>query len=202
MLEEAGRADFGGAEEIWRGEALAHRVLIEREGAYYYRIHAELEGNISAPSVTGFVVEDSAWGVIEPTDYDPEPLLAVQAALLRTCAAIGDQFALLALPRHFRVSQAARHVDELSVRLPRNEVRTLRLCRALPSLIVSPAGRAAEPEQIAVPPEGVVAGTFVRRSRQRGPWLAPPTSPATTSSRLRPCWPTATARNSPAPAST
>jgi len=173
MLEEAGRADFAGAEEIWRGDTLGHRVRIEREGSYYYRVHAEAGGNISAPSVLGFLVEDSAWDATDAIHYDPAPLLAVQAALLRTCAAMGDQFALLSLPRHFRAQPSADHVAALAASLPYNEQRALSYGALYHPWLVAPMGSAAGPALIDTPPEGAVAGTFARRAQQRGAWVAP-----------------------------
>jgi hypothetical protein len=173
VLEEAGRADFSGAEEIWRGETLTHAVQVDREGAYYYRIRAELDGNISMASVTGFLVQDSAWEAVTDAGYDPEPLLKVRIALLRACAAIGDQFALLSLPRHYRASDAAAHLATLAGRLPQNEVRALSHAALYHPWIASPIGSAVAPDWLVVPPEGAVAGTFARRARQRGAWLAP-----------------------------
>lgn len=177
VLEEAGRADFSGAEEIWRGTERTHGVRVDREGAYYYRVRAELDGNISAPSVTGFLVQDSAWEAVPDAGYDPEPMLAVRIALLRTCAAIGDQFALLSLPRHYRASDGAAHVATLATRFPANETRALSYAALYHPWIASPIGSEVAPEWLVVPPEGAVAGTFARRARQRGAWLAPANIP-------------------------
>lgn len=177
VLEESGRADFVGAEEIWRGEALTYRVQVEREGAYYYRVRAELDGNVSTASVIGFLVQDSAWEAVGEDAYDPEPLLKVRIALLRACAAIGDQFALLSLPRHYRAFDAALHVATLAKRLPQNEVRALSHAALYHPWIAAPIGSDVAPDWLVVPPEGAVAGTFARRARQRGAWLAPANIP-------------------------
>lgn len=177
VLEESGRADFAGAEEIWRGEGLTHEVQIAREGSYYYRVHAERDGNISMASVTGFLVQDSAWEAVPEASYDPAPLLAVRLALLRTCAAIGDQFALLSLPRHYRAADAAAHVAALAGLVPQNEVRTLSHAALYHPWLAAPLGSAVAPDWLVVPPEGAVAGSFARRARQRGAWLAPANLP-------------------------
>ena len=52
VLEEAGSADFTGAVEIYRGTDETIDLTRMREGAYYYRLYAELGGNVSytAPS--------------------------------------------------------------------------------------------------------------------------------------------------------
>jgi hypothetical protein len=177
VLEEAGRADFTGAEEIWRGEERTHRLRIEREGAYYFRVRAELGGNVSAPSTLSFLVQESAWQPVAPADYNPEPLLAVRLALLRICAAIGDQFALLSLPRHYRPSDAAAHVAALAERLPEGEARALRYGALFHPWLVSPVGSVVDPAYVEVPPEGALAGTFALRARQRGAWVAPANIP-------------------------
>ncbi|UVO51122.1 hypothetical protein M0208_11540 [Sphingomonas sp. SUN019] len=173
VLEEAGRADLSGAVEIWRGTDLTHRVGIAREGSYYYRLHAELDGNISAASVTGFRVEDSAWEVTPAAQFDPATLRTIHAALLRTCAAIGDQFALLSAPRHFRAADADGHVAALTAALPHNERRALSYGALYHPWLVTPMGGAADPLLIDAPPEGAVAGTFAQRARERGAWVAP-----------------------------
>jgi hypothetical protein len=169
VLEEAGRADLSGAVEIWRSTDLTHRVGIVREGSYYYRLHAELDGNISAASVTGFRVEDSAWEVTPAAQFDPATVRTVQAALLRTCAAIGDQFALLSAPRHFRAADAGDHGAALTAALPHNERRALSYGALYHPWLVTPAGGLL----IDAPPEGAVAGTFALRARDRGAWVAP-----------------------------
>jgi hypothetical protein len=177
VLEESGRADFAGAEEIWRGEERSFDVQVSREGSYYYRVRAELDGNVSKASVIGFLVQDSAWEAMPERLYDPEPLLKVRIALLRACAAIGDQFALLSLPRHYRARDAAAHVATLAKRMPDNEARALSYSALYHPWIASPIGSATAPDWLVVPPEGAVAGTFARRARQRGAWLAPANIP-------------------------
>ena len=173
VVEESGRADFKGAEEIWRGTDLNHIVETAREGTYYYRIHAEHGENISASSVTGFVVEASAW-VVEPAkDYTDKPLLDVQRALLRTCAAMGDQFAPLSLPRHYGPHEAANHSASLRAALPHNERRALSFGAIYHPWLVSPLGAAQAPALIETPSDGAVLGTYARRARIRGAWVAP-----------------------------
>jgi hypothetical protein len=173
ILEESARADFKGAEEIWRGTALSHIVETAREGSYYYRVHAELGENISASSVTGFVAEDSAWVTVAPAKYDSKPLMDIQRALLRTCAAMGDQFAPLSLPRHYNPQNAAIHSAALRSALPNNEHRALSFGALYHPWLVSPRGADVNPTLIETPPEGAILGTFARRARIRGAWVAP-----------------------------
>lgn len=169
VLEESGRADLHGAEEIWRGTELSHAVQTRREGLYYYRLHAELDGNISPSALTGFVVQHAAWEALAPGHGAARVLLDVQAALLRLCAALGDQFALLALPRHYRSAQAAAHAELLRARFE-GAPRPLSFGAIYHPWLVGTAGNG---QTVALPPEGALAGTFALRARQRGAWIAP-----------------------------
>jgi Phage tail sheath C-terminal domain len=173
ILEESARADFKGAEEIWRGTALSLLVETAREGPYYYRLHAERDGNISASSVTGFIAQDSAWVTVPSKSYDDQPLINVQRALLRTCAAMGDQFAPLSLPRHYGPQRAAAHSAALRAAFPFNEHRALSFGALYHPWLVSPLGATLNPALIETPPEGALLGTYARRARIRGPWIAP-----------------------------
>jgi hypothetical protein len=173
ILEEAARADFSGATEIWRGAELTHGVAASRDGVYYYRIHAEFDGNISGASVVGVPVRSTSWLARDATNFESGTILTVHQALLCTAAAIGDQFALLSLPRHYRTPEAAGHAPALAASLLDNEVRALSFAALYHPWIASPTGSATTPDLIETPPDGAVAGTFAGRSRQRGPWVAP-----------------------------
>lgn len=177
VLEESDRADFSGAAEIWRGDALTHSVAAKREGAYYYRIHAELGGNVSTASVIGVSVEASAWTVRDVSTFDATTLLTVHKALLRTCAAIGDQFALLSLPRHYRSRDAAAYTPALAASFPDNETRALSYAALYHPWLAAPTGSASAPDLVETPPDGAVAGTFAARARLRGAWVAPASIP-------------------------
>ena len=183
ILEESGRADFDGAEEIWRGPELTHRTSIAREGAYYYRLHAELDGNISRSSVIGLLAQDSAWAARTAKAFDPTPLLQIQVAQLRACAAMGDQFAPLSLPGVYRARQAADHASRLRAAFPENEVRALSFGALYHPWLASPIGR-TNPRSAALgqtlletPPLGAVAGVFALKARERGAWIAPANTP-------------------------
>jgi hypothetical protein len=183
VLEEAGRADFKDAEEIWRGPDLTHRVAIAREGAYYYRLHAELDDNISRSSVAGVLAQDSAWASRDAKSYDSRPLLEVQTALLRTCAAMGDQFAPLSLPRHYRTQDATAHAGLLGATFPSNEIRALSFGALYHPWLASPLGASGQassalpPDLMETPPLGAVAGVFAQKAAQRGAWFAPANVP-------------------------
>lgn len=172
VLEEAGRADFKDAFEIWRGPDLSKLVQTKREGTYYYRVHAEHDGNISMPSVTGFLLQRAAWETLAPCNYVTDTLVTLHAALLRACASMGDQFALLSLPRHFWSHHAAQHVDAVRSAFAGAE-RPLSFGALYHPWIVAAKGSATDPTTQPTPPEGAVAGTFARRARDRGAWIAP-----------------------------
>ncbi len=173
VLEEAARADFSGAVEIWRGNLLAHSVAAARDGIYYYRIHAELDGNISGSSVVGVPVRSTSWAARDAGSFDSATLLTVHKALLRTAAAIGDQFALFSLPRHYRTPEATGHAPALAASLPDNETRALSFAALYHPWIAGPTGSATTPDLVETPPDGAVAGSFAARAKARGPWVAP-----------------------------
>ncbi len=79
--------------------------------AVYYRVRAEQDGRPGPWSNTVAVYEATARvQVVErPAAYRSRPLLDVQRALLRFCAARGDVLAVLALPSHYRREDALAH---------------------------------------------------------------------------------------------
>jgi phage tail sheath protein FI len=176
VLEESGRADFSGAVEIWRGTERSFIVETRRDGLYFYRVHAEHDGNVSRPALTGFAVQALAWEAVPQPAGEDSTLLEVQAALLRMCASMGDQFALLALPEHFRSEAAATHAAALSSRFSGTE-RPLSFGAMYHPWLVGAIDGERQQLTRAVPPEGAVAGTYARRARERGPWIAPARMP-------------------------
>jgi phage tail sheath protein FI len=170
VLLAADRPDLADAMEIWRGSELTFTTIAPGAGAYYFAVHAQLGANISATANTAISLPTSDW-VPDTHRYADVALLTVQRALIRMCAALGDQFALLSLPRHYRSSEATAHRARLAEGLADNERPALRyacLYHPWPISADTPGAPLA-----ATPPDGAAAGVFARRARERGAWIAP-----------------------------
>lgn len=170
VLFESARADMADAMEIWRGVGLEHIIEVPHPGAYYYAVRAEHDGNISRAGLAVAQITASDW-TPHITHYRDDTLVIGQQALLRLCLALGDQFALLSLPRHYRSAQAAAHRNRLLSGLSFSEQSALRyaaLYHPWPLGTDSSSG-----QLVPVPPEGAAAGVIARRARDRGAWIAP-----------------------------
>jgi hypothetical protein len=189
-LQESGTPDFDDAPPIYSGPLTSCTLYGRKGGDYYYRVRAIINENTSnwSNGVAVRVETNARWALEEKKGYSAAPLLAVQRALLRMCAARGDLFAVLSLPEHYREDNAIEHVM---------------LLKATPDLAsptqgVSPLGFGEanafsygavfhpwliEREElqgealIRMPPCGAVAGVFADRALQRGAWLAPANQP-------------------------
>ncbi|MEA3061796.1 MAG: hypothetical protein QOJ94_1577 [Sphingomonadales bacterium] len=180
VLEMAALADFHGAETIYRGSVAAHDFTARVEGHYYFRLRAELDGELSAPAVAGVAVRGSAWDGLMPAQYSPAALLSVQRALMRLAAGTGEMFALLSLPRHYHAPEAIEHGRRLALwrqggfgdadMFDTNERRVLSFAALHHPWIVYRAGDS--PELASAPPDGAVAGIHARRTIERGAWIA------------------------------
>jgi hypothetical protein len=179
-LEIAAVADFRGAETVYRGETTSYVLQARAEGFYYFRLRAELDGEVSAPAVMGFAVRGSAWDGLGPDDYSPAALLSIQRALMRMAAGSGEMFALLSLPRHYHAAEAIDHGRLLAQwrqggfgdadMFDTNERRTLSYGALHHPWIVF-RGRGG-PELRAAAPDGAIAGVHARRTIARGAWIA------------------------------
>lgn len=101
-----------------------------------------------------------------PADhFNAKPLFKLHRALLRLCAARGDAFALLSLPRHYNEAAAISHAKQLR-NLNAIEASALSF-GALYHPWVAFAGQGE------VAPDGPACGAIARRTLARGAWLAP-----------------------------
>ena len=178
-LEIASLADFRGAETIYRGKALSHVFQARTEGFYYFRLRAELDGEVSAPAVIGFAVRGAAWDGNSAADYSATSLLAIQRAVMRMAAGSGEMFALLSLPRHYHAVEAVDHGRRLAQwrqggfgdadMFDTNERRTLSFAALHHPWVVY---RGSDGTARAAPPDGAVAGVHARRTLASGAWRA------------------------------
>ena len=194
VLEESTSPAWLNSSVIYRGLDNLLPVYGRGTGSYYYRVRAEV-GNLTSDWSNGVAVRvapGAGWVQNSSDAYKPEPLLEVQCALLRLCAARGDLFALLSLPEHYREERAVGHVASIrppstltqATDTPGGPVAPIRHgeTRALsygalyhPWLVGSEdeRGRAHSRQ----PPDGAAAGVLARRALGRGAWVAPANEP-------------------------
>lgn len=171
VLEEAARHDFADAAEIWRGTDASLTLAGRSEGAIYYRLRTERDGNVSPYAARRVVVRS--------TDYvalpgDPDELLRVHVAMLRLAAGSAAMTVLLSLPRSFRAAEAREHAARLVMpgfndrSLTAQEERALSYGALFHPWIVG----GKQDLLLAAPAEGAVAGAMAALARERGTWLA------------------------------
>ena len=198
VLEEAALPDWGDAAAVYEGTQNRLTLYSRHDGSYFYRVRAvvgELTSDWSA-GVAAYVGGASGWGLKPPASFRADTLLEVHCALLRTCAARGDLFALLSLPEHYREGDAVRHAaavkppPRLSLAAPPSgglalgpvaplgygETRALSHGALYHPWLVSRESDLSEALR-AVPPCGAAAGVLALRSFKRGAWVAPANEP-------------------------
>lgn len=203
VLFEATQPDFSDRREIFSGPGTEYIALNTREGNYYYQVFAWLRDNRSTGSnAIVVIVRSDEWVQDTPSEAGfaiEAHWLAVHRAALRMCAASGELFAALAMPRHFRTQEALRYVGRLrAVREPPalsepdafgHTERTVLSYGAMyfPWLQADVrAGAKAQDTSIAaflpgkprvVTPDGVALGVLAARATNRGAWIAAANEP-------------------------
>lgn len=171
VLEEAARHDFADASEIWRGTGATLTLTGRSEGAHYYRLRTEREGNTSPYAARRVVVRVSDYAALPS---GPDELLRVHVAMLRLAAGSAAMTALLSLPRTFRADDAQGYAARLVTpgfgnrALNSGEHRALSYGALFHPWIVG----GGEDALIAAPADGAVAGAMAGLARTRGTWLA------------------------------
>jgi hypothetical protein len=143
-----------------------------------------------APTFRAFVLDDAgAWSngigvtvprparrvLATPQAYDRgarTTLLQLHKALMQLAAARGDCLAVLALPEHYRESDAVRHVTAL--RSEFSEPDAWSYGALYHPWLVS---EAAATGLLRSPPDGAICGMMAARAAARGAWLAPANQP-------------------------
>lgn len=182
VLEESGSADFIGAVEIYRGPARRFDRTNMREGAYFYRVYAELVGNVSNYSAVAVLVSAATFDALPA---DSALLRRLHLATIRMAAGSADMFALLSMPQQFRSAEALRHVNGLRHvsdgaglpdRLGRSEERALSYAALYHPWVSYRTDRNESRGATALascPPDGVAAGQMAQTAAERGSWIAP-----------------------------
>ena len=186
VLQESASPKFEFAEEIYRDRNKHFEIAPPRRaGIYFYRVRAEIGRNFSDWSI-GLAVkipEVENWLANSAKQYRSDVLLAIQRALLRTCAARGDLFAVLSLPEHFGETEAFAYVGTLKTTkgltpatkdvepFSADETRNLSFGAMYHPWLL------AHEEDLEgfrnIPPDGAMVGVMAKRSFERGAWIAP-----------------------------
>jgi hypothetical protein len=182
VLEEAARPDFTDAIELLREKNVSTYAVTGRaQGVHYYRLHFELDGNVSAYTAVKAVLRKARFAATRAEVKSPR-LAALHAAILRIAAANGDFFAILSLPAHFRTADATGHARALATLAPgagspgqlgADEARLLSHGAIYHPWLVARNGTGL----LSAPPDGAVAGLMATRARTRGAWIAPANDP-------------------------
>ncbi len=176
VLAESPRADFAAAAQIWRGTGSSFVVRGRPEGIFYYRLRAEIAGNISAYAAAGVTVQRSAYLATGP---DAARLARIHVGLLRLAAGTANMFALLSLPQAWRAAAAASYTQRLTTTAPGYgapdqlgdaEIRALSFGALHHPWPVAGNG-------LATCPDGAIAGSMATRARRDGAWMAPANQP-------------------------
>jgi hypothetical protein len=181
-LQEDISAAFEGAETISRGPDRELSLYGRPAGAtLYYRVRA-VAGGTAGPWSATLVVETapySRWFVPPPSAYPVQSLIKLQLALMQMCGARGDQFAVLALPEHYREREAAAHARALRAAgtTPGGEPNPVFSFGALYHPWLNSSDPATPTVFRRTPPDGAAAGVMAARSSERGAWIAPANEP-------------------------
>lgn len=185
VLEESATPKFEFAQEIYRGKKKEFDISERSAGVFYYRVRAEIGRNVSDWSIGVAVKVPTAenWVANSVDEYDADVLLAVQRALLRTCAARGDLFAVLTLPEHYNQNEAAGHAATLKTTksltptsagvesLSADETKALSFGAMYHPWLLT---REEDFESLRnIPSDGAICGVMARRTTERGAWIAP-----------------------------
>lgn len=192
VVEVAGRDDFLGARELYRGAAGTCPALAVAEVETYFRIRADLPGESCTWGRAIAVVLRNRRGyrmLDDGPEAAPAPpartLLAVHRALLRLSAGRGDILAVLSLPERFGAAEAIDHSVRLRTIAPRGlddevpplmvgEERALSYGALYHAWLVT-RGAAGVLER--TPPDGAACGMMASRTIARGAWIAPANEP-------------------------
>lgn len=175
VLEEAESDAFEHPSPVYEGPGTSIDIQRPAGGRYSYRVQTLIGGQKSPWSAPITIeIPTSVSCTLQSVD-DPTPSIAVHEvvhpALLQLCAASGQLFAALSLPRHYREQESRKYLSRLSTTLaPERSPSTLSYGAIYHPWVHSRDERGA----IAViPPDGVAVGVMAARAATRGAWVAP-----------------------------
>lgn len=182
VLQMAYEPAFELPQPIYNGSDPYFEVWHDPSRAAYFRVSA-ISGSQSSPwSSTMLVPADGGSSRYEmqqtnlQLDASDNPLLQVHQAMLRICAARGDVFAVLGLPRAYDTGTTLLYQSQLAAAMSSEEGdRTLSFGGIYhPWLFVLDAAAGETPEAVrSLSPEGTICGTFAARTLDSGAWVSP-----------------------------
>jgi hypothetical protein len=190
LQASADPAEFADPETLYDGPA-TDLVVDARHSGPFYRVRAHDPAGSSDWS-DGVGVDSGPRSLTylrDPDSYDSQPLLAIQRAALRMCAARGDIFAVLSLPSHYREDDAIAHVAALRSSAGDSSPATATVVPPLDDseLAALAHGAVYHPwptlqlgsgaPLLRIPPDGPATGVLAHRAITRGAWVAPADEP-------------------------
>lgn len=198
---------YGSVDELEDPEKLEFFIEDIPDSIYYYRIRAISRKSIGpwSNTLTIWPVNLSQTTLVAKSDYSNLDILAIHRALLRSCYARGNLFAVLSLPRHYEVQDVLDHYALLKPGVGDDDIGTTTYVSVSDSYGANvPALSTAEEsvtshasiyypwvltstesngqgklEHRSVTPDGVVIGKIAARAIAQGAWIAPANSPLT-----------------------
>lgn len=176
VVQESTLPDFRPVDAEQRQPGALFTVTGPVTGPRRFRVRAETPASMGAWSDTMTLQPAgslpplaAAGGADDSTAADWPALLEIQQAVLRLCAARGDLFAVLSLPRDCREPAAIAHARRLAVGVDGDGHAASFGALYHPWVDSAATGREPLPQ----PPDGGAAGLIAARSRERGAWVAP-----------------------------
>lgn len=198
-LQVAADLEFVSARIAYCGAESEFTIDPPLNSPLYYRVRGYRAEDAPGPWSNTVVIEPQSLQtptLESPSDYNDAQLLAIHRALIRFCAARGDIWACLSLPRHYRRSQLLNHLNTLSVRGRRSQAKTE---HGVPPLTLGEANalsyagvfhpwlgtrrdhagaQRTGPDLVSFgPPDGAVLGWMARQANVQGAWYAPANEP-------------------------
>jgi hypothetical protein len=119
----------------------------------------------------------------QPTGYDSTGLLGVHTAMIQLCAARGDMFAVLGVPRHFDTAATVMFLQQLTDAAGRSDSGPIASSPLSFAGFWHPWVRVTEDSTPTLAPlrdqpaDGAACGTIAAHELARGVWLAPANIP-------------------------
>jgi hypothetical protein len=184
LLQVSHLTDFSDAVTMPMGRRTLFEFYGLREGTYYFRVQARAGANVSdwSNGIALQIMPSFRLQLLPADSEEATRLKIIHGALLRMCAARGDLFGVLSLPRHFRGNDCDAYVHCLRQTRPTrdrtagafnaNEGNALSYGAVYHPWMMRRAVQVPEAGNF-IPPDGAVCGVLAHRAITRGAWVAP-----------------------------